>query len=87
MLKVNGIICPQLSIFYFFFLFFTHLNIIHRYCLKHGIIVKLFLFYRYLNNRVYVSLANGDICIYYPDTSKYMTIPIVIFEGRSTTVL
>lgn len=24
----------------------------------------------YLNNRVYVSLANGDICIYRPDTSK-----------------
>lgn len=26
--------------------------------------------FSYLNNRVYVSLANGDICIYYPDTSK-----------------
>jgi len=41
------------------------------YCLKYKMLIQLFLFNSYLNNRVYVSLANGDICIYYPDTSKY----------------
>ncbi|XP_050441671.1 rho guanine nucleotide exchange factor 17 [Adelges cooleyi] len=50
--------------------------------IQHGSAVHCII---YLNNRVYVSLANGDICIYYPDTngSWNTSDPVTINVGSA----
>ncbi|XP_025208215.1 rho guanine nucleotide exchange factor 17 [Melanaphis sacchari] len=50
--------------------------------IQHGSAVHCII---YLNNRVYVSLANGDICIYYPDTNGNWNTsdPVTINAGSA----